>query len=417
MNEKQLIQELYFLCQEEIEVLLANQKIQDKVRNFIVIDYKQEKKIAYVKKLIATKLQPKSKKHSVKELTKLVQLPQRVIRFLRNTRKKNYELFIKLHKEITNIGIDPSKDHITKFDRITKLLLNLSNNRKSGISYNTYNYQQMLALISENARIDRKQLQNKMQIQEKAVMRNIKKLKKECLVVEEKQGRKFVYSVSKKGQLQANQLTLSFLNRGFNNVFNNTHFKNDSVPPKDILCSERIAQTKKIDKQLRDLGIYAPRVREFLEKHTLEHIESLYQSVINQDRIENKGAYIYKSLSDSCPKSQRIKGFINLHLKNNVSQDVCSMFAKETKDLNINLALWLGCSLKRLAKKATVLPCHVHTALHRIYKQMAGTTNESCPAGANSESSYVARNKKHEEIRVVMASSSAQLPQAVGCFG
>ena len=417
MNEKQLIQELYFLCQEEIEVLLANQKIQDKIRNVIGIDYEQEKKIAYVKKLIAAKLQPKSKKHSVKELTKLVQLPQRVIRYLKKIRKKNYELFIKLHKEITNIGVDPSKNHITKFDRITKLLLNLSNNRKSGMSYNTYNYQQMLALISENARIDRKQLQSKMQIQEKAVMRNIKKLKKECLVTEEKQGRKFVYSVSKKGQLQANQLTLSFLNRGFNSTFNNTHFKNDSVPPKDILYSERIAQTKKIDKELRNLGIYAPRVREFLEKHPLEHIESLYKSVMSQNRIENKGAYIYKSLSDSCPKSQRIKGFINLYLKNYVSQDVCNMFAKEAKDLNINLALWLGCSLKRLAQKATVLPCNVHTALHRIYKQMARTTNESCPAGANSGSSYVARNKKHEEIRVKMASTSVQLPQAVGCFG
>ena len=82
MNEKQLIQELYFLCQEEIEVLLANQKIQDKVHNFIGIDYEQEKKIAYIKKLIAAKLQPKSKKHSVKELTKLVLLPQRVIRYL-----------------------------------------------------------------------------------------------------------------------------------------------------------------------------------------------------------------------------------------------------------------------------------------------------------------------------------------------
>ena len=93
------------------------------------------------------------------------------------------------------------------------------------------------------------------------------------------------------------------------------------------------------------------------------------------------------------------------------------MFAKEAKDLNINLALWLGCSLKRLAQKATVLPCHVHTALHRIYKLLAGTTNESCPAGANSGSSYAVRNKLHEEIRVKMASSSAQLPQAVGCFG
>ena len=198
---------------------------------------------------------------------------------------------------------------------------------------------------------------------------------------------------------------------------NNTHFKNDSVPPKDILCSERIAQTKKMDKELRDLGIYAPRVREFLEKHTLEHIESLYKSVISQDCIENKGAYIYKSLSDSCPKSQRIKGFINLHLKAHVSQDVCNMFAQETKGLDINLAIWLGCSLKRLAQKATVLPCHVHTALHRIYKQIVGTTNESCPAGANSGSSYAVRNKLHEEIRVKMANSSAQLPQAVGSFG
>ena len=416
MNEK-LIQELYFLCQEEIEVLQSNQKLQYKIENMIGSDYHEQQKFAYIKKLIAAKLQSKPQRYSVKELTKLIQLSQRTVRHLRKVRRKDYQSFIKMHKAITNISIDPSKNTITKFDRIKKLLLNLSNKRKSGISYNTYNYQQMLVLISENSGIDRKQLQSKMHIQEKAAIRNTKKLKQEELIIEKKQGRKFVYSVSKKGQLQANQLTLSFLNRGINVKSNNTHFKNDSVPAKDILCSERIAQTKKIDKELRDLGIYAPRVRKFLEKHTLEHIESLYKSVISQDRIENKGAYIYKSLSDSCPKSQRIKGFINLHLQAHVSQDVCKMFAKEAKDLNINLALWLGCSLKQLAQKATVLPCNVHTALHGIYKQLAGTTNESRSVGANSRSSYVARNKKHDEICVKMASSSAQLPQAVGCFG